>query len=417
MTSVFKVLDRGTSRLPAPWEHGLLSGSKKRRASDIGRPIVFISTMTSAAWGGSEELWAQAALRIKAEGLPVGVSVHAGMAAHPMLRKLASAGAEIQVRRATPSWLQRIWRHLRAPAVPQAELDMIAFLAASEPALVVISDGNCMMPVNVLEFCVSCNLRFVTIGHMTSEYFGIDDVWAARYRSLMPLAQRCYFVSKANLKVFEHQIGCTLPNSEKVLNPFKVDYAASVPWPSQFGAELRLAHVGRLHPPSKGQDLLLEALSQPQWRDRAWHLTLYGDGSMREVVEKIIGELGLSGRVTLQGFVHSIERIWAENHALVMPSRYEGLPLAIVEAMLCGRPVLATDVGGHAEIIEDGVTGFIADCATLRSVSEALERLWDRRDELKSMGQNAARTIRTQVPPDPVGIFVHQLKAHAFIDA
>ena len=411
MTSIFKPLDLGTFRLAARWRHGLSSGSKTRSEARTERAIVFISTMTSAAWGGSEELWAQAALRLTAQGQLVGVSVHVGMAAHPMLRKLESAGAQIQVRRARPSWLQRVWRRLSAADIPQAELGMIAFLAATAPSLVVFSDGNCMMPVRVLEFCVSRNLRFVTVGHMTSEYFGIDDELAARYRTSMPLAQRCYFVSKTNLKVFERQIGCTLPNSGIVLNPFKVDYDASVPWPTQYGEELRLAHVGRLHPPSKGQDLLLETLSQPQWRDRAWHLTLYGDGSMRKVVKKLIEALGLGGRVTLMGFVHSIEGIWAENHGLVMPSRYEGLPLAIVEAMLCGRPVLATDVGGHAEIIEDGVTGFIAGCANLHSVSAALERLWDRRDELEIMGRSAARAIRTHVPPDPVGIFVDQVKA------
>ena len=411
MTSVFNPLDQRTSHLTAQRERGLSSSSSKRSAANNEGPIAFISTMTSAAWGGSEELWVQAALRLRAQGQSVGVSVHDGMAAHPMLRKLESAGAQIHVRRARPSWLQRISRQVRAPATSQAELDMMAFLAATAPSLVVFSDGNCMMPVKVLEFCVSHNLRFVTIGHMTSEYFGVDDDWAARYRTLMPLAQRCYFVSKTNLKVFERQIACALPNADIVRNPFKVDYSACPPWPTSYGAELRLAHVGRLHPPSKGQDLLLEALSQTQWRERAWHLTLYGDGSMREVVEKLIDELGLRGRVTLQGFVDSIEGIWAGNHALIMPSRYEGLPLAIVEAMLCGRPVVATDVGGHAEIIEDGVTGFIAGCANLRGVSAALERLWDRRDELEIMGQNAARAIRTHMPPDPIGIFVDQVKS------
>ncbi len=380
------------------------------------KPIVFISTMMSEPWGGSEELWAGAALRLVSEGLHVGASVREWTQPHRRIVELARAGVKIQARQASPPVWRRVWRYLGARDKSQAELDIISFLTAEDPALVVFSDGNCMLPVKVLEFCQSRELRFVTIGQMISEYFGIDDELAARYRTLMPIAQRCYFVSKANLNVFERQIGCTLPNAEIVRNPFKTYYHTSLPWPSQYGVELRLAHVGRLHPPSKGQDLLLEALSQPQWRDRAWHLTLYGDGSMREVVEKLIGELGLSGRVTLQGFVDSVEGIWAENHALVMPSRYEGLPLAIVEAMLCGRPVLATDVGGNAEINEDDVTGFIADSANLRSVSAALERLWDRRDELEIMGRNAARAVRAHVPPDPVGIFVKQLKTHACID-
>lgn len=68
-----------------------------------------------------------------------------------------------------------------------------------------------------------------------------------------------------------------------------------------------------------------------------------------------------------------------------MPSRFEGLPLAMVEAMLCARPVVATDVAGHAEIIEDGVTGFLADAPTAGSMAAALERF----------GSGAARPKRS----------------------
>lgn len=416
MTSLLDSLDRTAHGATTASRQQSLSASGSDRAAVAGKPVVFVSTMTSAAWGGSEELWAQAASRLRQEGVKVGVSVHAGMATQAMLRRLEAEGAHIHTRSNAPSWLRRIWRHARAPGSSYAERDIMAFLAASDPALVIFSDGNCMVPIRLLEFCQTRRLRFVTIGHMTSEYFGLDDEWAARYRAVMPLAERCYFVSRTNLKVFERQIGCSLPNAEIVLNPFKVDYRANPPWPSHYGAELRLAHVGRLHPPSKGQDILLEALSQPQWCERAWHLTLYGDGSMREVIARLIDALNLSGRVTIKGHVDSVEGIWADNQVLIMPSRYEGLPLAIIEAMLCGRPVLATDVGGHAEVIEDGVTGFIAGCASVRSISAALERLWTRRDDLETIGRKAANAIRAQVPPDPVGLFTNQMTALAFAD-
>jgi glycosyltransferase involved in cell wall biosynthesis len=93
-----------------------------------------------------------------------------------------------------------------------------------------------------------------------------------------------------------------------------------------------------------------------------------------------------------------------------MPSRYEGLPLAIVEAMLCGRPVVATDVAGHSEIVEDGVTGFLADAPTVDSVAKALERLWARRSDAEQIGAAAAQRIRQLVPPDPARIFANKIK-------
>ena len=131
---------------------------------------------------------------------------------------------------------------------------------------------------------------------------------------------------------------------------------------------------------------------------------------MKDVIERLVQRFKLEGRVTLAGYVSRIEDIWAENHVLVMPSRLEGLPLAMVEAMLCASPVVATDVAGHSEIVEDGVDGFLADAPTVGSIARALERLWEGRHELRLMGEAAAKNIRNCVPADPVGVFCQKIK-------
>ena len=73
------------------------------------------------------------------------------------------------------------------------------------------------------------------------------------------------------------------------------------------------------------------------------------------------------------GFV-APEDIWAKEQILVLPSRQEGLPIALVEAMMAGRPAVVTDVGGNREVIDEGITGFIAEAPTVCAVSAALER-------------------------------------------
>jgi glycosyltransferase involved in cell wall biosynthesis len=109
---------------------------------------------------------------------------------------------------------------------------------------------------------------------------------------------------------------------------------------------------------------------------------------------------GISSRVTFHGRVQDIRQIWAQNQLLLMPSVMEGMPLAVVEAMLCGRPVLATDVGGHSEWIEDNVQGFMAAAPTLHALEEAWQRAWLRRDEWQQMGERAHQRASTLYDPN-----------------
>jgi glycosyltransferase involved in cell wall biosynthesis len=280
-----------------------------------------------------------------------------------------------------------------------------------QPHLVILSTGGILPPMEWLEVCQD-RWPFITVAQANSEHWWFPDEAAARYREGLRAARQCFFVSRANLRLAEKQVGGELLNGEVVRNPFNVDFNTSTSWPLKVDdGEMRLACVARLDPGAKGQDILLEALTNPVWADRAWHLTFYGDGPMRNGVERLVEQSGLAGRVTFAGYVSRVEEIWADNHVLVMPSRFEGLPLAMVEAMLCGRPVIATNVGGHSEIVEDGVSGFLADAPTPTSVGRALERLWERRDNLRTMGEAAASGIRKCVPPDPASVFAQRIRS------
>jgi glycosyltransferase involved in cell wall biosynthesis len=117
---------------------------------------------------------------------------------------------------------------------------------------------------------------------------------------------------------------------------------------------------------------------------------------------------GLSN-VIFAGHENDVSRIWARNHALVLPSRFEGLPLVIVEAMLCGRPVITTDIAGNAEYLEEGVTGFVAQAPTVDLLDDAMERAWARRGDWKSIGLAARESIVAKLPKDPIQVFADKL--------
>jgi glycosyltransferase involved in cell wall biosynthesis len=114
--------------------------------------------------------------------------------------------------------------------------------------------------------------------------------------------------------------------------------------------------------------------------------------------------------VNFLGQTDDVRAIWESHHGLLMPSRYEGLPLAIIEAMLCERIVVATDVAGNAEHVRDGIDGFIAEAPTVRHLDDALERAWQRRHEWPAMAKTAKQRLLAVMPEDPVGAFVTRLQ-------
>ena len=377
--------------------------------------ILFISTQSSNPWGGSEELWSRTALEFAAQGTAVSANVHRWAPPHPRMVELIDGGVEMRFRPIPyPLW-KRGWFVFAAPGQTPLVTEVQRHIDAIKPQLTVISEGTGpFSPVELLELFIRRELSFAWIQHVNMDWFWVSDELAERYRKTLAAAQRCFFVSKANQRLTEKQIGCDLPNAEVVWNPVNVDFNAAPAWPP-LGPEdeIRFASVARLDPNGKGQDILFEALAGPLWAVRPWRLSLYGEGQSRDTLERLVRRLGLADRVSFAGHVANVEEIWASNHVLVMPSRFEGLPLAVIEAMLCGRPVIATDVAGHSEVIEDGVTGFLADAPTVSSMTNALERFWARRDEAADIGAAAARKIRELVPSDPVRIFTENIRTLA----
>jgi glycosyltransferase involved in cell wall biosynthesis len=115
--------------------------------------------------------------------------------------------------------------------------------------------------------------------------------------------------------------------------------------------------------------------------------------------------------VQFLGHQDDMEQLWKDHHALVLASRFEGMPLTVVEAMLCGRPCIVTDVGGNRELVRDGINGFLAKAPTVELLDEAMNRAWDNRSRLKEMGETAAAEVRRWVSPDPAEDFVRELLA------
>lgn len=136
--------------------------------------------------------------------------------------------------------------------------------------------------------------------------------------------------------------------------------------------ELIVGSIGRLDP-MKAHEILLRAIAQVE----GVKAVILGEGGERYHLEQLATSLGITDRIELRGWVAQPQDYLGEFDAIVQPSRSEGFPLAIVEAMLAARPVIATPVGSVAEAVIDGKTGILVEKNHVEELAAALRRLRD----------------------------------------
>jgi len=380
--------------------------------------IAFLTSCPDA-WGGSEELWAGAAVRLherrfrviagRSEPWPRG-------RLHQRWAEMQTAGIAVRSFGATrfartlPDFAKWAAPALLRPAWRLRNLALAAKLRLLAPDLAVISQGqayDACFPLCLPEVCRFAGVPYAIVCQKASDLIwppdGLRDLFRRCYRE----AAAVFFVSEHNRRTVERQLAIDLPNAEVVRNPFLVPADAPIPWPASSDGVLRLACVGRLWPLEKAQDVLLNVLARDRWRERPIEVSFFGEGPMARGLEEMSRSLGLTN-IRFPGVASPLD-IWRTHHALVLPSRAEGLPLVQVEAMMCGRPVIVVDAGGTSEIMRDGEHGFLATAATETAVDDALERAWQRRADWQTVGQAAAAHIRTLYPPDPCNAFADRL--------
>ena len=153
-----------------------------------------------------------------------------------------------------------------------------------------------------------------------------------------------------------------------------------------------VAGVGRLNP-QKNFALFLDIAAQlaPQFPDL--HFLLAGDGPEEKMLREKAAALGISDRVTFSGYVADTRLVYLAADVLLMPSRYEGLPMALLEAMAMGLPVVASQLDGIAEVIGDGREGFLVPSDNASLFVERTAALLQDADLSSRIAQNARAKI------------------------
>ena len=312
----------------------------------------------------------------------------------PRLRRLRELGAQVDRRIGSipgdlPAW-ERVYRRIRR-IYTKTVGNPFSGLFRSRPDILLyvgtaysIADDHKLIKLirrGKAAFFINVQLNREENG---AELTGLQ---IKRVHSAYTIARKIFFVSERNKLAAEKATGFVYTQASVVRNPVNIDSTSGMPLPQD--DKIQFAMVGNLRLVHKGQEVALEVLSAQNWKARNWHLNIYGTGEDEQRLRDLVDFFRLENYVTFHGRVSNIRDVWSRNHALLMPSRMEGMPLAVVEAMLCGRPVVVTDVGGSREWIEEGRQGFIAETPTVEAFGRAMERAWEVRADWDEIGYQA----------------------------
>ncbi len=347
--------------------------------------LTIISTLQNY-WGGSEELW----VRIANEAISRKIKVQCIFynqknELHPKLKNLTQIADSVILlpNNNTPSSL--IGKGFNTIS---SKFKKNPFYGINEfnPDLILISqvhNYSAAFHPELNLFLNNTSYKYCLLSQFNHDYLTLANDDIVKAVSCIQKSQLNFFVSNRNKERTEHQLATHIDNSIIIDNPLNLSSNEYIKFPDT--KNWQMASVARLECNFKRQDLLLEILASEKWKKRNWHLNLYGSGPDKEYLQKLISFYKLNSKITLHGQVASIQEVWKKNHILLLPSEAEGKPLALEEAMICGRTAVISDVAGNTELIDEQL-GFIASSYFKKPFEEAMEKAWRSKDNWNSTG-------------------------------
>jgi len=179
-----------------------------------------------------------------------------------------------------------------------------------------------------------------------------------------------------------------LPNPAPEVSGFKKnDFLKN---PIQLLAVAKLLH-------QKGLDVLIQALAGVQKVRTDWKLTLLGEGSLREPLEKQIRELNLESFISMPGIVSDLSSYYEQSDLFILSSRFEGYPNVLLEAMSFGVPVISTRCSyGPEEIIQHQMNGWLVDVEDPDSLANVILHLMNHPEERERLAEAGKETCKNQ---------------------
>ncbi len=234
--------------------------------------------------------------------------------------------------------------------------------------------------------------------HTTDEkrpwYYHLADRFLAR------ISSRIIAVS-SSVKVFHHTKSKIPPRKFEIINngidieKFNISFDKNKKR-KEFGFkdnDYIIGLFGRFVP-AKAHELLLQSLKNIIKAHPQVKVLFAGSGPTVDIIKKLAADLGLAKHVAFAGFRSDIPELYQILDLFVLPSRREGFPITVLEAMASGIPAIVTDVGGNKEIISDGIDGFIIQPNNTEELTQKINFLIDNTETAKKIAQFGQKNVR-----------------------
>jgi len=237
--------------------------------------------------------------------------------------------------------------------------------------------------VRVLAATIGSGYPVVVSERVDPRFHWVGRSWVCARKWLYPLARSVVVQTESVAEWARKVVGegkvCIIPNFVRILPP-----------PSGERTGRIVLAVGRLDK-QKGFDLLLRAFAVSNLPEEGFKLIILGDGSEREALWSLSRSLGIEGLLSMPGVVEEPEYWMARCSIFVLPSRYEGFPNVLLEAMAMGCAVVATDCpSGPGEIVEHGKNGLLVSVDDADELAEAMNLLAENEALRLALGNRAA---------------------------
>ena len=179
--------------------------------------------------------------------------------------------------------------------------------------------------------------------------------------------------------------------------------------------EKEIVAVGRIDA-NKNHEMLIRAFADIAEEYPDYKLVIYGEGELREKLKELINKLGMQERICLPGAVSNVSETIYKARVFVLPSNTEGVPNTLIEAMMLGLTVIATDCpcGGPADLIEHGANGLLTPVGDVFKMKENLQVVLNDLEKADEMGKNAAKMRDIYCPEKVYGEWENYLNSLVF---